>query len=189
MSGDRSAAIDSDAFAGQVHDLPSVAPRAWPRLVVVSSSVPRVPVPAEATVAPAEPAVPIGIDPAQFTEPCPGRVLYGDVLLFAEKVLGGTFDRPVLLGHRRIMGQVVGANAGPDRRQSHFTVEVFASEGCEPLAAGTVVRRKAADISRWTTRRRPWADEAERALLLERADEALPLVRKARRLPRREIGR
>ena len=164
-----------DAFPGQVHDIPpGGAPRFWPRLVST---------PAAPAAAPAG----IGCDSAEFTEPCAGAVVFGDVLLFSEKVLGGTFDRPVLVGTRVVMGQVVGVSAGPDRPSRHIAIEVFSSHGAEPLEPGVVVRRKASEVSRWSTRRRPWDNEAQRQRLLAEAEDTLPQARKARLLPRRGL--
>ncbi len=120
------------------------------------------------------------IDAKDFTEPCAGLAVFGDIILFTEPVLGGTFDRPSLLGHRRIMGQVVGDNAGVDRRGHHFALQVLASDGCDALQTGQIIRRKASTVYRFTTRRRPWESEAERARLLIEADRTLPEARKGR---------
>lgn len=64
-----------------------------------------------------------------------------------------------------------------DRKQQHtFSIRVTHSEGCQPLAVGSLVLRKGRNVYRNGTSRKPWEDETERGEVLkekhERGDEA-----------------
>lgn len=107
------------------------------------------------------------INTAAFEYDCTGDVCRGDVILFTEAVFGGSHRRPKYLGERRIVARVIGDSYGAVRQQHTFTLEVLASEGTEPLAAGTRTRRKGRNIYRDDCRRMPWADERARHAALD----------------------
>lgn len=97
-----------------------------------------------------------------FEYDCTGDVCRGDTILFSEAVFGGGHRRPKHLGERRIVARVIGDSYGAQRQQHTFTLEVLASEGVQPLDAGTRTTRKGRNVYRNECRRMPWADESAR---------------------------
>lgn len=110
------------------------------------------------------------------TMECTGDVCAGDVILWTEAVWGGSRRRPEKLGERRVVGRVVRDSYGETKQQHTLTIDIIASDGYEPLAAGQRKHRKARNVYRNGTFRQPWADESARRLALsdkhERGDAA-----------------
>ena len=102
------------------------------------------------------------ITTTDFTMNCTGDVVTGDEILFTEAVFGGSYRKPKFLGERRVAARVVNDSYGVDRQQHTFTLEILASDGYSPLAAGAKTTRKGRNVYRNGTTRRLWADEAAR---------------------------
>jgi len=97
-----------------------------------------------------------------FTYGCTGDVVVGDIIRFTEAVFGGSYRSPRYLGDRVIKAEVLRDSYGRDKQQHTFTLRVVASSGVDPIAAGTVTRRKGRNVYRNGTVRKPWPDEAAR---------------------------
>lgn len=119
----------------------------------------------------------------EFAIPCAGDVCAGDTILFGESVFGGSYRKPRFLGERRIAARVVRDSYGGAKQQHTFTIEVLASDGYDPLAAGTTTTRKGRNVYRIATWRRPWTDEAARREALDEKHERAAMLR-ARRVSR-----
>lgn len=107
------------------------------------------------------------LDASTFTIDCTGDACAGDVILFTEAVFGGSFRRPAFLGERRVAARIVKDSYGADRQQHTFTLEVIASDGCDPIAPGARTTRKGRNVYRNGTRRLAWANEADRGAALD----------------------
>lgn len=116
------------------------------------------------------------IDPADFPLACTGDACTGDTILFTEHVFSGSFRKPKFVGERRIAARIVRDSYGAEKQQHTFTLEILASDGTEPLAAGTRTTRKGRTVYRNATFRACWPDEATRTAALtdkhERGGEA-----------------
>lgn len=109
------------------------------------------------------------IDPtleATFTLACTGDVCSGDAILFTEAVFGGSYRTPKFIGERRIAARIVNDSYGAHKQQHTFSLVVIASDGVEPLVAGTATRRKGRNVYRNGVMRQPWADEEARRAAL-----------------------
>lgn len=101
-----------------------------------------------------------------FTIDCTGDSCAGDVIVFTEAVFGGSFRKPKFLGERRVAAKIINDSYGALKQQHTFSLEVIASDGANPLAAGTRTSRKGRNVYRNGTRRLAWTDEAARAAAL-----------------------
>ena len=107
------------------------------------------------------------IDEALFTIPCPGDACEGDVILFSEAVFAGSFRKPRFLGDRRIAAKIIKDSYGAERQQHTFSLAILASDGTEPLAAGSKTTRKGRSVYRNGVLRAAWLDETERRAALD----------------------
>lgn len=107
-----------------------------------------------------------------FTVGCTGDAVAGDEILFTEAVFGGSYRKPRFLGERRIAARVLKDSYGAAKQQHTFTIEAIASDGYDPLPAGTRTTRKGRNVYRNGTFRRPWAEDrgGEAARQAARAD-------------------
>jgi hypothetical protein len=98
----------------------------------------------------------------EITIDCTGDVVSGDIISFTESVFGGSHRKPIYLGDRGIIAEVLRDSYGADKQQHTFTLRVISSEGVDPLAAGTETRRKGRNVYKNGTKRARWNDEAAR---------------------------
>ena len=117
---------------------------------------------------------------------CTGDVVAGDTIRFTEAVFGGSHRRPVKVGERVIVARVLRDSYGADKQQHTFTLKVIASEGYQPLQAGTQTTRKGRNIYRNGTQRAAWDDEGARATAADEKHTRGAAAR-AERAIRREI--
>ncbi|MDP1628879.1 hypothetical protein [Parvibaculum sp.] len=103
-----------------------------------------------------------------YSIPATGDVCVGDEILFSEAVFGGSFRKPKFLGEREIAARVVKDSYGAAKQQHTFTLEILASDGYQPLTAGSMTTRKGRNVYRNGTSRKPWADEAARRTALDK---------------------
>lgn len=106
-------------------------------------------------------------DGPTFTIDCTGDACAGDIVLFKERVFGGSYRRPKMLGKRRVTARILRESYGRVAQQHTFTLEILSSDGCQPLRAGTTTTRKGRNLYRLGTRRQPWADEDLRQAALD----------------------
>lgn len=107
------------------------------------------------------------IDTSPYSIPATGDVCTGDEILFTEAVFGGSHRKPTFLGERRVAARIVKDSYGAAKQQHTFTLEIIASDGVQPLVAGTKTTRKGRNVYRNGTARKPWADEAARREALD----------------------
>lgn len=103
--------------------------------------------------------------PDEFIYGCTGDVVVSDVIRFTEAVFGGSYRSPRYLGDRVIEALVVRDSYGAGKQQHTFTLSVLASSGIDPIAPGTVTRRKGRNVYKNGTSRKPWIDETARAAI------------------------
>ncbi len=115
-----------------------------------------------------------------FPIPCAGDACAGDTILFGEAVFGGPFRKPRFLGERRIVARIVKDGYGAGKQQHTFTLEIIASDGIEPLAAGSKTTRKGRNVYRNGTMRAPWPDETVRGQALDDKHARGDVARRAR---------
>lgn len=92
----------------------------------------------------------------------------GDVIRFEEKVWGGSYRSPRLLGTRKVTARILKESYGKGTGQHTFTLEVLESSGYDPLKAGERILRKGRNLYGGEPERTPWDNEKAR---LEAADE------------------
>lgn len=102
---------------------------------------------------------------AGFDIDCTGDACVGDEILFTERVYG-PYGQRAYLGQRRVAARIVSDSYGAAKQQHTFSLVVLASDGFDPIAVGTGMRRKGRNIYRRGTRRRAWPDEARRLAVL-----------------------
>jgi len=111
---------------------------------------------------------------------CTGDVCAGDEILFEETVWGGSHRRPVALGTRRIAAKVIKDSYGAAKQQHTFTLEVYGSDGYQPIERGKKIRRKGRNVYRNGCKRRPWDDEDKRREALDEKHRRGDRAREAR---------
>lgn len=117
----------------------------------------------------------MSINDSQFSIACTGDVCKGDEILFVEAVFGGTFRRPSHLGDRKIVAVITADHYGTGKYQHTVSLRVIDSEGYQPLAPDKRILRKARNVYRHGTKRKPRNEEVRNAELAdkhERGDEA-----------------
>ena len=97
---------------------------------------------------------------ADFPIDCTGDVCVGDIILFSERV--NNTNRM-----RRVVAKVLKESYGLDKQQHTFSIQVLESSGYIPLTVGEKTTRKGRVIYRFYTRRKPWASEIRRSLVLD----------------------
>lgn len=93
---------------------------------------------------------------------CTGDAVAGDTIRFREAVFGGSFRKPQYLGDRTIIAEIIRDSYGAAKQQHTFTLRIIESSGFEPLAVGTVTRRKGRNVYRQGTERLAWENEDAR---------------------------
>ena len=110
------------------------------------------------------------------TTRCTGDVVKGDIILFTESVFGGSFRKPVHLGERKILAEVMQESYGAGKQQHTFTLRLIrctgfdASEVRKKAKKNGTLRRKGRNIYRNGTLRAP-RDQEERAACLREKHE------------------
>ena len=115
---------------------------------------------------------------------CTGDAVAGDEILFSESVFGGSYRRPVHIGERRIAAKIVKESYGAGKQQHTVSLVVIGADGVDAPKSGAKMRRKARNIYRNGTRRRPWEDESARDAAADekhRRGDAARMVRDMRR--------
>lgn len=107
-------------------------------------------------------------------------IVTGDTIKFTEAVFGGSFRKPRFIGERTITANVMRESYGAAKQQHTFTLEVLECTGTEPLAVGTVTRRKGRNIYRNQVLRLLWNDEAARQVVTAEKHARGDLARAAR---------
>lgn len=109
----------------------------------------------------------MSINRGEFCIRCDGDICRGDKVLFKEAVFSGGFHNPRYQGDRWIAAKVV-SDSYSARGQHTFTIEVIDSEGFQKLEPGRRTTRKGRNIYRNGVMRMPWANEAERVIVLDK---------------------
>lgn len=109
----------------------------------------------------------LSVDTTNFSLSCTGDVCRGDTILFTEAVFSGSFRRPHYDGDRRIVAKVLSDSYGDKKQQHTFTLLVIASDGVDPIAPDTRIKRKGRNIYRKGTTRLRWENEADRKAALD----------------------
>jgi hypothetical protein len=115
-------------------------------------------------------------------------IVAGDVIRFRERVFRGKFPWRKRRGSRTVIARVLRESYGAKRQQHTFTIEVISCEGNDPLAPGTMLRRKGRNFYRMA-KRRLWDDETARLVALEEKYARREVMKEARRERKRRARR
>jgi len=115
-----------------------------------------------------------------FTYSCTGDVCTGDTIMFEEAVFEGSFRKPRFAGNRKIAAHVLSDSYGEAKQQHTFSLEIIWCRGYDPIAPGKRIRRMGRNVYRNGTKRMPWANEADRGVVLDEKHERGDKARMAR---------
>ena len=110
---------------------------------------------------------------AIYSIDCTGDAVVGDDVCFERAMFGGSFRKPKFLGNETVTGKIVRDSYGSAKQQHTFTIE---------LPNGETTQVKGRNLYRNGCRRKPWADEAARALAIQEKHARGDSARRAREL-------